>query len=159
MTSYLKSTGAAKEQSADVFLHRAQEQLMGDGGSYHCKVGFKDLRKKPTKYPLSSHAKGQFVAGQASRLLNNNRPPRNCQGHYTGGQARGAMGINQTVNDTGEQGLARMRYEEWLSIPFERDCFGLQSGFQPSVPILKKAKARQGSRRAKETPRMATTMN
>ena len=101
MTSFLKSTGAVKEQSTVVFSHRAQEQLVGDGGSSHCKVGFKDLRQKLTQYSTLSLAQGQFDEGQASRLLKNNRPPRKCQGHYSGGQARGAIGIIQPVNEAG----------------------------------------------------------
>jgi hypothetical protein len=117
---------------------------VGDGGSYHCKVGFKDLRKKPTNYPLSSPAKGLFVVERAK----NNRPPTKCLGQFKGGQARGAIGINQPVDETGEQRFARMRYEEELSIPLER-LFWAAARFQPSVQILEKAKARQGSRRAK----------
>ena len=159
MTSFLKCTGAAKYPCTVVFLHQAQEQLVGDDRRYYCKVGFRDLRRKPTNYPLSSPDKGPFVVDQASRLLKNNRPPTRHLGQFKGGQARGVIGINQSVDETGGQGLARMKYKEGLSIPFERDCFGLQSSFQPSVSILEKAKARQGSRRAKETPRMATTMN
>jgi len=120
MTSFLKSTGAAQEQSAVVLLSQAHEQLVGDGGSYHCKVGFKDLRQKPTNYPLSSPAKRPFVVGQASRIPKNYRPPTRHLGQFKGCQARGVIGINQPVNDTGEQGLARMRYEEGLSIPLER---------------------------------------
>ena len=159
MTSFLKSTGAAQEQSAVVFLTQAHEQLVGDGGSYHCKFGFKDLRRKPTKYPLSSPAKGPFVVGQASRLLKNNRPPTKCLGQFKGSQARGVIGINQPVIETGgEQRLARMRYEEGLSIPLERLIWAAVR-YQTSVPILEQAKARQGSRRAKKTPRMAKTMN
>jgi hypothetical protein len=158
MTSFLKSTVAAQEQSAVVFLTQAHEQLVGDGGSYHCKFGFKDLRRKPTKYPPSSPAKGPFVVGQASRLPKNYRPPTRHLGQFKGCQARGVIGINQPVNDTGEQGLARMRYEGGLSIPLERLIWAAVRS-QTSVLILEKAKARQGSRRAKETPRMAKTMN
>ena len=120
MNSFLKCTRAAQEQSAVVLLAQAHEQLVGDGGSYHCKVGFKDLRQKPTKYPPSSPAKGPFVVGQASRLPKNYRPPTRHLGQFKGCQARGVIGINQPVNDTGEQGLARMRYEGGLSIPLER---------------------------------------
>ena len=121
MNSFLKCTGAAQEQSAVVLLTQAHEQLVGDGGSYHCKVGFKDLRRKPTKYPLSSPAKGPFVVGQASRIPKNYRPPTRHLGQFKGCQARGAFGINQPVDKTGGvQGLARMRYEEGLSIPLER---------------------------------------
>ena len=121
MTSFLKSTGVAQEQSAGVFLHRALEQLVGDGGNYHCKVGFKDLRQKPTNYPLSSPAKRPFVVGQASRIPKNYRPPTRHLGQFKGCQARGAFGINQPVDKTGgKQGLARMRYEGGLSIPLER---------------------------------------
>jgi len=157
MTSFTKSIGTAKEQSRVAFLHRAQEQLMGDGGSYHGKVGFKDLRKKLTKYPLSSHTKGQFVVEQA-RLIKNNSPTTRRPGHRTEVQARRAIGIIQPVNEAGEQGLARMRYNEGLSVPLER-LFWAAVRFQTSVQILKKTKARQGSRRAKETPRMANAMN
>jgi hypothetical protein len=154
MTSFLKCTVAAKDQSTVVFLHRAQEQLVGDDERYNGKVGLKDLKQKPTKYSISSHAKGQFVVGQASRLLKNNRPLTKPLS-----QARGAFGINQSVDETGgEQGLARMRYEEGLSNPLE-SMFWAAVRFQPNVRILEKAKARQGSRRANETPRMATTMN
>ena len=158
MNSFLKCTGAAQEQSAVVLLPQAREQLVGDGGSYHCKVGFKDLRQKPTNYPLSSPAKRPFVVGQASRIPKNYRPPTRHLGQFKGCQARGVIGINQPVNDTGEQGLARMRYEGGLSIPLERLIWAAVR-YQPSVPILEQAKARQGSRRAKETPRMAKTMN
>ena len=265
MTSFLKCTGAAKYPCTVVFLHQAQEQLVGDGGSYHCKVGiisnvsqkfdiqlldhragaspnsgrigpgvkgawpsrpcgdwrsclqrthgnhgvmcrtqagrlcpslflskmtalggtpaikrltpagenhaqpfispkadwflYKDLRQKPTQCPLSSPAKGPFVVEQASRLLKTNRPTTRHLGQFKGGQARGAFGIIQPVNETGEQLLGRMRYKEGLSIPLQR-LFWAAGRSQPSVvPILEKAKARQGSRRAKETPRMATTMN
>jgi hypothetical protein len=121
MNSFLKCTGAAQEQSAVVLLPQAREQLVGDGGSYHCKVGFKDLRQKPTNYPLSSPAKRPFVVGQASRIPKNYRPPTRHLGQFKGCQARGAFGINQPVDKTGGvQGLARMRYEEGLSIPLER---------------------------------------
>ena len=100
MTSFLKSTGAAKEQSTVVFLHRAQEQLVGDGGSYHSKVGFKDLRQKPTKYSTLSHAKGQFVI-ELARLLKNNSPTTRRPSRRTEVQARGAIGIIQPVNEAG----------------------------------------------------------
>jgi hypothetical protein len=205
MTSFLKSTGAVKEQIAVVFLHRAQEQLVGDGGSYHCKDGFKDLRQKPTKYPISSHANGPFVVEQASRRLKNNSPATRCLGHRTEVQVRGAMGLIQPVNEADEQGLAhtkvskvvyfrrrsyrsgisldmegltpagetpallfrspkkirfryQMRYKEGFSIPLER-LFWAAVRFLPSVPILEKSKARQGSRGANTTPRMANAMN
>ena len=205
MTSFLKSTGAAQEQSTIVFPQRAQELLLGDGGSYHCKDGFKDLRQRPTKYPLLSHAKGPFVVEQASRLLKNNRSTTRCLGHSREVQARGVIGINQPVNEAGEQSLAHtkvskvvdfrrrlcksdvspdmegltpagetpallfrspkkirfryhMRYKEGFSIPLER-LFWAAVRFQPSVPILEKSKARQGSRRANKIPRMANAMN
>jgi len=205
MTSFLKSTGAAKEQSTVVFLQRAQEQLVGDGGSYHCKIGFKDLRQRPTKYPLLSHAKGPFVVEQASRLLKNNRSTTRCLSHCREVQARGAMGLIQPVNEAGEHRLAHtkvskvvdfrrrlyrsgilpdmegltpagktpallfrspkkimfryhMTYREGLSIPLKRLIWAAVR-FQPSVPILEKTKARQGSRRANKTPRMANAMN
>jgi hypothetical protein len=265
MTSFLKCTGAAQEQGVVVLLPQAQEQLVGDGWSYHCKVGiisnvsqkfdiqlldhragaspntgrigprvkgawpsrpcgdwrsclqrthgnhgvmcrtqagrlcpslflskmtalggtpaikrltpagenhaqpfislkadwfsYKDLRQKPTQCPLSSPAKGPFVVEQASRLLKTNRPTTRHLGQFKGGQARGAFGIIQPVNETGEQLLGRMRYKEGLSIPLER-LFWAAGRSQPSVvPILEKAKAWQGSRRAKKTPRMAKTMN
>ena len=109
MTSFLKCTGAAQEQSAVVLRPQAHEQLVGDGGSYHCKVGFKDLRQKPTQCPLSSPAKGPSVVEQASRLLKNNRSTKRCLGHRTEVQARGAMGIIQPVNEAGEQGLAHTK--------------------------------------------------
>ena len=157
MTPFLKSTGTAQEQSPVVFLHRVQEQLLGVDGRYYCKIGFKDLRQKPTQYSISSYEKTQLFVGQASQVIKNNRPPSKWLGHYTGGKARGAHGI-QPVNDTGEQGLARMRYEERLSITLVRLIWTAVRS-QPSVPILEKAKARQGRRRAKETPRMAKTMN
>jgi hypothetical protein len=153
MTSFFKCTGAARDQSTFVFLHRVQEQLVGDDERYNGKVGFKDLRQKPTKYSISSHANRQFVVGQASRPLKNNRPPTKPLS-----QARGAFGINQPVNETGEPRLARIRNEEGLSIPLERLIWAAVRS-HPSVRILEKVKARQGSRRAKETPRMATTMN
>ena len=159
MNSFLKCTRAAQEQSAVVLLTQAHEQLVGDGGSYHCKVGFKDLRQKPTNYPLSSPAKRPFVVGQASRIPKNYRLPTRHLGQFKGCQARGAFGINQPVDETGgEQGLPRMRNEEGLSNPLER-LFWAAVRFQPSVPILEKSKARQGSRRAKEIPRMANAMN
>jgi len=159
MTSFLKSTGAALEQRAVVLLPQAHEQLVGDGGSYHCKFGFKDLSQKPTNYPPSSPDKGPFVVGQAFRIPKKNRPLTKCLCQFKEGQARGAFGINQPVDETGgEQGLARMRYDEGLSIPLERLIWAAVRS-QTSVPILEQAKARQGSRRAKETPRMATTMN
>ena len=159
MNSFLKCTGAAQEQSAVVLLTQAHEQLVGDGGNYHCKVGFKDLRQKPTNNPLSSPAKRPFVVGQASRIPKNNRPPTRHLGQFKGCQARGAFGINQPVDKTGgKQGLARMRYEGGLSIPLERLIWAAVRS-QTSILILEKAKARQGSRRAKETPRMAETMN
>ena len=205
MTSFLKSTGAATKQSTVVFLQRAQEQLVGDGGSYHCKIGFKGLRQKPTQCPLSSPAKGPFVVEQASSLLKSNRPTTRCSGHRTEVQERGAMGLIQPVNETGEQGLAHtkvskavdfrrrscssgvspyiegltlaskkpallfrspkkirfryhMRYKKGFSIPLER-LFWAAVRFLPSVPILEKSKARQGSRRAKEKPRMVNAMN
>ena len=205
MTSFLKCTGAAQEQSAVVLLPKAHEQLVGDGGSYHCEVGIKDLRQKPTKYPLSSHAKGPFVVEQASRLLKNNRPTTRCLGHRTEVQVRGAKGIIQPVNEAGEQGLAHtkvskvvdfrrrscrsgvspdieghtpagetpallfrspkkirfryhMRYKKGFSIPLER-LFWAAGRFQTSIPLLEKSKARQGSRRANKTPRMANAMN
>ena len=121
MNSFLKCTRAAQEQSAVVLLPQAREQLVGDGGSYHCKVGFKELRQKPTNYPLSSPAKRPFVVGQPSRIPKNYRPPTRHLGQFKGCQARGAFGINQPVDKTGGvQGLARMRYEEGLSIPLER---------------------------------------
>ena len=182
MTSFLKCTGAAQEQSAVVLLPQAHEQLVGDGGSYHCKVGFKDLRQRPTKYSTSSHAKGPFVVEQASRLLKNNRPTTRCLGHRTEVQVRGAMGLIQPANESGEQGLAHTIVSK--VVDFRRhscrsgvstDIEGLTHAGetpallfrcpkkirpQPSVvPILEKAKARQGSRRAKKTPRMASTMN
>ena len=159
MTSFLKCTGAEKYPSMVVFLYQSQEQLVGDDRRSYCKVGFKDLRQKPTKYLISSHSNRQFVVGQVSRLIINNRPPTKCLGQFKGCQERGVIGINQPVNDTGEQGLARMRYEEGLSIPLERLFWAAARYHQPSVPILENAKARQGSRRAKETPRMAKTMN
>jgi hypothetical protein len=181
MTYFLKSTGAAQEQSAVVFLTQAHEQLVGDGGSYHCKIGFKDLRQKPTQCPLLSPAKGPFVVEQASRLLKNNRPTTRRLGHRTEVQVRGAMGLIQPANESGEQGLAHTIVSK--VVDFRRrscrsgvspDIEGLTHAggtpallfrcpkkirFQPSVPILENAKARQGSRRAKETPRMAKTMN
>ena len=181
MTSFLKSTGAAKEQSTVVLLQRAQEQLVGDGGNYHGKIGFKDLRKKPTKYPFSSHDKGPFVVEQAFRLLKINRPTTRCLGRRTEVQARGAMGIIQPVNDAGEQRLAHTKVSK--VVDFRRrscrsgvspDMVGLTPAgetpallfrspkkimFQPSVLILEKSKARQGSRRANKTPRMANAMN
>ena len=181
MTSFLKCTGAAQEQSAVVLLPKAHEQLVGDGGSYHCKVGIKDLRQKRTKYPLSSHAKGPFVVEQASRLLKNNRSTTRCLGHRTEVQVRGAMGIIQPVNDAGEQRLAHTKVSK--VVDFRRrscrsgvspDMVGLTPAgetpallfrspkkimFQPSVLILEKSKARQGSRRANKTPRMANAMN
>ena len=181
MTSFLKSTVAAKEQSAVVFLTQAHEQLVGDGGSYHCKFGFKDLRRKPTKYPLSSPAKGPFVVGQASRIPKNNRPPTKCLGHRTEVQLRGAMGLIQPANESGEQGPAHTIVSK--VVDFRRrscrsgvspDIEGLTHAggtpallfrcpkkirFQPNVPILEKSKARQGSRRANKTPRMANAMN
>ena len=178
MTPFLKSTGTAKEQRTVVFLPQAHEELVGDGGSYHCKVGFKDLRKKPTNYPLSSPAKGLFVVERAK----NNRPPTKCLGQFKGGQARGATGLIQPANESGEQGPAHTIVSK--VVDFRRrscrsgvspDIEGLTPAgetpallfrcpkkirTQPSVvPILEKAKARQGSRRAKKTPRMATTMN
>jgi hypothetical protein len=119
---------------------------------------YKDLRQKPTQCPLSSPAKGPFVVEQASRLLKTNRPTTRHLGQFKGGQARGDFGIIQPLNETGEQLLGRMRYEEGLSIPLER-LFWAAARFQPRVPILEKSKARQGSRRAKETPRMANAMN
>jgi hypothetical protein len=176
MTSFLKSTGTAQEQSTVVFLHRAQEQLVGDDERYNGKVGLKDLRQKPTKYSISSYAKRQLVAGQASRLLKNNRPLTKPLS-----QTPGAIGIKLPVNETGEQGLAHTIVSK--VVDFRRrscrsgvspDIEGLTHAgetpallfrcpkkirFQPSVPILEKSKARQGSRRAKKTPRMATTMN
>ena len=152
MTPFLKSTGTAQEQIPVVFLHRVQEQLLGVDGRYYCKMGFKDLRQKPTQYSISSYDKTQFVMGQASQLIKNNRHPTKWLGHV-----RGAIGI-QPVNDTGEQGLARMRYEERLCIPLVRLIWSAVRS-QPSVQILEKSKARQGRRRAKETPRMAETMN
>jgi hypothetical protein len=181
MTSFLKSTGAAQEQSAVVLLAQAHEQLVGDGGSYHCKAGFKDLRQKPTNYPLSSPAKRPFVVGQAFRIPKNNRPPTKCLGQFKGSQARGVIGNNQPANESGEQGPAHTIVSKVVDFR-RRSC---RSGVSPdieglthagetpallfrcpkkirpqtSVPILEKAKARQGSRRAKETPRMATTMN
>ena len=158
MTSFLKSTGAAREQNAVVLLTQAHEQVVGDGGSYHCNFGFKDLRQKPTNYPPSSPDKGPFVVGQAFRIPKNNRPPTKCLGQFKRGQARGAFEIKQPVDETGEQRLARMRYEEGLSIPLERLIWAAVR-FQPSVRILEQAKARHGSGRAKETPRMATIMN
>jgi hypothetical protein len=190
MTPFLKSTGTAKEHSTVVFLHRVHEQLVGDDGRYFCKVGFKNLRQKTTKYSISSYDKKQFVVGKSSRLIKNNRSPakfvwnpdqrrmglavpattgsqfvnllrRELQkglGHYTGGQALGAIGSNQPLNDTGEQGLACMRYKKFLSILLDRLIWAAGRS-QPSFPILEKAKARQGSRRARKTPRMATTMN
>jgi len=157
MTCFLKCTGAAKYPSMVVFLHQSQK-LVGDDRRYYCKVGFKDLRQIPTKYLISSHSKRQFVVGQVSRLIINNRPPTKCLGQFKGCQARGVIGINQPADETGVQGLARMRYKEGLSIPLERLIWAAVRS-QPSVPIIEKAKARQGSRRAKETPRMATTMN
>jgi hypothetical protein len=181
MTSFLKCTGAAQEQSAVVLLPQAHEQLVGDGGSHHCKVGFKDLRQKPTNYPLSSPAKRPFVVGQASRIPKNNRPPTKCLGHRTEVQLRGAMGLNQPADETGEQGPAHTIVSK--VVDFRRrscrsgvspDIEGLTHAggtpallfrcpkkirSQPSVPIIEKAKARQGSRRAKKTPRMAETMN
>ena len=181
MTSFLKSTGAAEEQSTVVFLQRTQEQLVGDGGSYHCKIGFKDLRQRPTKYPLSSHAKVPFVVDQAFRLLKNNRPTTRCLGHRTEVQVRGAMGLIQPVNEAGEQRLAHTKVSK--VVDFRRrscrscvspDMEGLTPAgetpallfsspkkirFQPSIPILEKSKARQGSRRANKTPRMANAMN
>jgi hypothetical protein len=181
MTSFLKCTGAAQEQSAVVLLPQAHEQLVGDGGSYHCKIGFKDLRQRPTKYSTSTHAKGPFVVEQASRLLKNNRPTTRCLGHRTEVQVRGAMGLIQPANETGKQGLAHTIVSK--VVDFRRrscrsgvspDIEGLTHAgetpallfrcptkikFQPSVPILEKSKARQGSRRAKKTPRMAKTMN
>ena len=206
MTSFLKCTGAAQGHSTAVLLPQAHEQLVGDGGSYHCEVGFKDLRQRPTQCPLSSPAKGPFVVEQASSLLKINRPTTRCSGHRTEVQERGAMGLIQPVNETGEQGLAHtkfskavdfrrrscrsgvspdiegltpagetpallfrspkkirfryhMRYKEGLSVPLER-LFWAAGRSQPSVvPILEKSKARQGSRRAKEKPRMANAMN
>ena len=181
MTSFLKCTVAAEEQSMVVFLQRAQEQLVGDGGSYHCKFGFKDLRQRPTKYPLSSHAKGPFVVDQASRLLKINRPTTRCLGHRTEVQVRGAMGLIQPANEAGEQRLAHTKVSK--VVDFRRrscrsgvspDMEGLTPAgetpallfrspkkirFQPSVPILEKAKARQGCRRANKIPRMANAMN
>jgi hypothetical protein len=132
MTSFLKCTGAAKEQTTVVFFHRAQEQIMGDGGSYHCKIGFKDLRQKPTKYPLSSHAKGPFVVERASRRLKNNSPRTRCLGHRTEVQARGSMGINLTVNDTGEQGLTHTKASKVVDFR-RRSC---RSGFSPDMEGL-----------------------
>ena len=180
MTSFSKSIGTAKEQSTVVFLHQAQEQLMGDGGSYHGKVGFKDLRKKLTKYPLSSHTKGQFVVEQA-RLIKNNSPTTRRPGRLTEVHARREIGIIQPVKEAGEQRLAHTKVSK--VVDFRRhscrsgvspDMEGLTPAgetptllfrspkkirFQTSVQILKKTKARQGSRRAKETPRMANAMN
>ena len=181
MTSFLKCTGAAQEQSVVILLPKAHEQLVRDGGSYHCKIGVKDLRQKPTQCPLSSPAKGPFVVEQASSLLKTNRPTTRHLGQFKGGHARGAMGIIQPVNEAGEQGLAHTKVSKVVDFR-RRSC---RSGvspdieghtpagetpallfrspkkirFQPSVPILEKTKARQGSRRAKETPRMAKTMN
>ncbi len=157
MTSFLKSTGVAQQQIAVVFLHRTLEPLVGDAGNYHCKVGFKYLRQKPTKYSTLSHAKGQFVI-ELARLLKNNSPTTRRPSRRTEVQARGAIGIIQLVNEAGEQGLAHKRYKEGLSVPLER-LFWAAVRFQTSVQILKKTKARQGSRRAKETPRMANAMN
>jgi hypothetical protein len=206
MTSFLKSTGAVEEQIAVVFLHRAQERLVGDGGSYHCKDGFKDLRQKPTKYPISSHANGPFVVEQASRRLKNNSPATRCLGHRTEVPVRGAMGFIQPVNEADEQGLAHtkvskvvdfrrrscrsgisldkeglnpagetpallfrspkkirfgyhMRYKEGVLHSIRERLFLAAVRFLPSVPILEKSKARQGSRRANKKPRMANAMN
>ena len=152
MTPFLKSTGTAQVQSSVVFLLRVQEQLLGVDGRYYCKIGFKDLRQKPTQYSISSYDKTQFVMGQASQLIKNNRHPTKWLGHV-----RGAIGIQPVDETGGEQGLARMRYEEGLSNPLE-SMFWVATGFQPSVRILEKAKARQGSQRVKDTPRMAQAM-
>ncbi len=160
MTLFLKCTGAANDQSTVVFLHLAQEQRLGDGGRYFSKFGFKDLRQNPTKYSISSHTKRQFIEGEASRLLKNKRPKARCLGQLKGGQARGAIGINQPVNETSEQSLACMRYKEGLFITLKRLFWaGVPSQVSAKHSILEKSKARQGSRRAKETPRMASTMN
>jgi len=157
MTSFLKCTGAAKDQSTVVFLHQAQEQLVGDDGKYYSKFGFNDLRQKPTKCSISSYAQRQFIAGQASRLLKNNRHPTKSLS-----QTPRSIEIKLPVNETGEQRVAHIRYKEGLSIPLERMFWaGVTSQVSAKHSNLDKAKAksRQGSRRAKVTPRMAKTMN
>lgn len=128
MTSFLKSTGVAQEQSAVVFLHRALEQLVGDGGSYHSKVGFKDLRQKPTKYSTLSHAKGQFVV-ELARLLKNNSPTTRRPGRRTEVQARGAIGIIQPVNEAGVQRLAHTKVSKVVDFR-RRSC---RSGVSPDM--------------------------
>ena len=160
MTSYSKWIGDGKGKSPSAFLHQAQLRLLGGGARHYSRAGFKNIRLWPVMRLIPSYSITQIVGEHKFRFLRRSVLPTRYLGHFTGAQARGPNRINKLLDSTAEIETARRIptndrstvLEGWFWVGFSNRHAFKRSNF-------KEPEARQGSRRAKKTPRMAKMMN